>query len=235
MPETKSEANLKIIAYDSPKGGKDNEVKEFVVDFNPNSFTVNSKIEYKKTEAKGKDGGDPQFEKIPPLEFSIEFTIDGTGAAVKSPSDGGPKDYLKQQVKKLRDVTGCNINGDIHRPNYLALLWGTFYIECVLTALSITYNLFDRDGTPLRAKANCSFLERIGPGKGARNSRLESPDLTKYVTVKAGDTLPLLVKDKYYDPAYYLQVARVNKLKNFRNLPPGQQLILPPMKDYNEG
>jgi hypothetical protein len=230
-----SEANLKIIAYDSPAGGKkSNEIDEFVVGFNPSSFTVNNKIEYKKTEAKGQDGGDPQFEKIPPLEFSIEFTIDGTGVAMGSQQGKDQKDYLKKQVKKLRDVTGCNINGDIHRPNYLAVLWGTFYIECVLTTLNITYNLFDRTGSPLRAKVNCSFLERIGPGKGGRKSRLESPDLTKYVVAKEGDQLPLLVKDKYNDPAYYIQVARINKLKNFRNIQPGQTLILPPLKDYNE-
>jgi hypothetical protein len=229
------EANLKIIAYDTPEGGKkQNEVGEFVVDFNPGSFTINNKIEYKKTEAKGQDGGDPQFEKIPPLEFSIEFTIDGSGVAVGIQPESNQKDYVKKQVKKLRDVTGCNINGEIHRPNYLALLWGTFYIECVLVSLNITYNLFDRSGTPLRAKINCSFLERISPGKSGRKSRLESPDLTKYETTKEGDLLPLIVKAKYDDPSYYLQIARINKLKNFRNIPPGVKLILPPMKDFKE-
>jgi len=230
-----SEANLKIIAYDSPEGSKkQNEVSEFVVDFNPSSFTINNKIEYKKAEAKGQDGGDPQFEKIPPLEFSIEFTIDGTGVSIGNKPASEQKEYLKKQVKKLRDVTGCNINGEIHRPNYLAVLWGTFYIECVLVSLNITYNLFDRSGTPLRAKVNCSFLERIGPGKSGRKSRLESPDLTKYEIVKEGDLLPLIVKEKYNDPAYYFQIARINKLKSFRNIPPGTRLVLPPMKDYTE-
>lgn len=230
-----TEANLKIIAYDSPGGGKtQNEVGDFTVDFNPNTFTVTNKIEYKKTEAKGQDGGDPQFEKIPPLEFAIEFTIDGTGVSIATVSGSNKKDYVKKQIKKLRDVTGCNINGDIHRPNYLALLWGSFYIECVLASLNITYNLFDREGTPLRAKISCSFLERIGAGKGGRKSRLESPDLTKYITVKEGDVLPLIAKDKYDDPAYYMQVAKVNKLKNFRRIQPGTKIILPPMEHNNE-
>lgn len=233
--QRKSEANLKIIAYNAPGGSKkQSEVDEFVVGFNPSSFTINNKIEYKKTEAKGQDGGDPQFDKIPPLEFSIEFTIDGTGVAANMQPESSQKDFVKKQVQKLREVTGSNINGDIHRPNYLAVLWGTFYIECVLTALNITYSLFDRHGSPLRAKINCSFLERIGPGKGGRKSRLESPDLTKYVTVKEGDVLPLIVKNKYNDPTYYLQVARINKLKNFRNIPVGRKLVLPPMKDHNE-
>lgn len=227
------EANLKIIAYKDTKSETKSEADTFTVDFNPNSFTVNNKVEYKKTEGKGKDGGDPQFEKIPPLEFSIEFIIDGTGFGRKAAGDGGPKDYLKKQVQKLRHVT-LNINGEIHRPHYLAVLWGTFLIECVLTSLTINYTLFDKDGVPLRAKVNCGFLERISAGKSGRKTRLESPDLTKYVSIKAGDSLPLLVKEKYYDPAYYLQVARINKLKNFRNIPLGKQLILPPMKDYNE-
>lgn len=228
------ESNLKIIAYDSPTGSqRQNEVGEFTVDFNPATFTITNKIEYKKEEAKGQGGGDPQFEKIPPLEFSVEFTIDGTGVANTNP-EAKQKEYVKKQVKKLREVTGSTINGEIHRPNYLAVLWGTFYLECVLTSLNITYNLFDREGTPLRAKINCSFLERIGPGKEGRQSRLESPDLTKYIVFKAGDSLPLIAKDKYNDPSYYLQIAKVNKLRNFRNIQPGERLILPPLETVND-
>lgn len=230
-----AEANLKIVAYDKPGGGrKQSELGDFTVGFNPSSFAINNKIEYKQAEARGQDGGDPQFDKIPPLEFSIEFTLDGTGVTIGALPAGEQKDYVKKQIKKLRDVTGSNINGEIHRPNYLAVLWGTFYIECVLTALNVTYNLFDREGSPLRAKITCSFLERIGPGKGGRQSRLESPDLTKHVRLKEGDMLPLIAQKHYDDPAYYLQLARVNKLKNFRNIPPGTELILPPLRQSDE-
>ncbi len=53
-----AETNLKIIAYDSPTGGRTtNQVSDFTVVFNPSTFTVNNTIEYKKTDAKGKDGG----------------------------------------------------------------------------------------------------------------------------------------------------------------------------------
>ena len=229
------EANLKIIAYDSPEGGKkQNEISEFVVDFNPGTFTVTNKIEYKQPDVKGQTGGDPQFEKIPPLEFTIEFIIDGTGVAGSQVGKQNKKDYVKKQIRQLREVTGSNLNGEIHRPNYLALLWGGFYIECVLTSINITYNLFDREGTALRAKVNCSFLERIGPGKSGRQSRLESADLTTYVIFKEGDLLPLIAKNKYDDPSYYIQLAKVNNLKNFRNIKPGTKIILPPLKESNE-
>jgi len=245
-----SDTNLQIIAYYKPDGNKkQGEKKTFTVDFNPNTFTIATKIEFKKEEGKGKTGGDPQFDKVAPLEFSIEFTIDGTGVAVKNlPPDQQNKfdstknntaaehknDYVKNRIKELREVTASNINDEIHRPNYLAILWGTFYINCILTSLNVTYNLFDRAGSPLRAKVNCGFLERKEPGYEGRETMLESADLTKHRTVKEGDILPLIAKDNYDDSAYYIQVAKANKLKNFRNLPTGTKLVLPPMADNDE-
>lgn len=236
MSEAKivSEANLKIIAYDSPSGGKEaSKIDEFTVLFNPATFTIETKVSYKEPDAKGQAGGDPVFEKIPAMEFSIEIMIDGTGVGPGN-AGHGDSDYVKNQIKKFRSVTGCNINGEIHRPNYLAVLWGTILIECVLTSLSVTYSLFDREGSPLRAKLTCAFLERIGPGKDGRQSRLESPDLTKYIRIKQGDTLDLIANDNYDDPSWYLQLAKANKLKNFRRLQPGTRLILPPISDDNE-
>src|SRR5207253_200069 len=103
------ESNLKIVAYDKPDVNKKQaEIATFTVRFNPSTFTVANKIEFKKTDAKGTDGGDPQFEKIPPLEFNIEFTIDGTGVTIADLSKGEQDDYVKKQVKKLREVTGSN-------------------------------------------------------------------------------------------------------------------------------
>lgn len=56
-----------------------------------------------------------------------------------------------------------------------------------------------------------------------------SPDMSHLVTMRAGDTLPLLCKRIYSDPAYYMEVARVNRLVNFRNLLPGSVLRFPPL------
>lgn len=245
--ENNFENNLQIISYYKPDGNSRNATSEtFIVDFNPNTFTINNKIEFKKEEAKGKSGGDPTFDKVPPIEFSIEFVIDGTGVAIQnlpkkssnafssarnSNSSQNKNDYVKNRIKELRKVTRPDINGDIHRPNYLGVLWGTFYIKCILTSLNITYNLFDRNGSPLRAKVNCGFLERKEPGLDARETMYESPDLTKHKSIKQSDRLPLIAKNNYDESFYYIQIAKANKLKNFRNLSPGTTLILPPMAD----
>jgi len=239
MPET----NLQIIAFDKPDGNQQEQKKKvFMVDFNPNTFIVTTKIDFKNEDGKGKTGGDPQFDKIPPLEFSIEFTIDGTGVArqklpqdpqskfdkTKNNNDPNQNDYVKNRIKELREVV-TDINPSIHRPYYLGVLWGTFYINCLLTSLTVTYSLFDKNGSPLRAKVNCAFRQRKEPGAENRQTSLESADLTKSVLVKEGDLLPLLSKANYESSEYYLQLAKANKLKDFRRLSPGTKLIIPPM------
>ena len=54
-------------------------------------------------------------------------------------------------------------------------------------------------------------------------------DGVNLVVVKAGDTLPLLCERIYRDPAYHLEVARVNGLTLVRQLDPGMSLRFPPL------
>jgi nucleoid-associated protein YgaU len=56
-----------------------------------------------------------------------------------------------------------------------------------------------------------------------------SPDLTHVRMVKEGDTLPLMTYRIYGDPKYYLEVAKANKINNFRKLKTGDIIIFPPL------
>jgi len=91
--------------------------------------------------------------------------------------------------------------------------------------------MFDIFGLPIRAKISASFTERTPSGLGAILSMLSSPDLTHTRTVAEGDILPLMTYKIYKDQNYYLQVAKVNKLKNFRKLKAGSTIIFPPIAD----
>ena len=68
----------------------------------------------------------------------------------------------------------------------------------------------------------------MSPARQGRQANLQSPDLTHRRVVKEGDTLPLLCREIYGAPAYYLRVAQVNGLDDFRILTPGQELFFPP-------
>jgi nucleoid-associated protein YgaU len=131
-------------------------------------------------------------------------------------------------VLLFRTIT-TKVEGSTHRPTTLLVQYGSFISTCKLERSTVTYTMFDLTGLPIRAKISASFKEETNPTLGAILSMLSSPDLTHEVTVTDGDTLPLLTNKVYGDQMYYIQAARVNRLKNFRKLAPGSKLVFPPI------
>jgi nucleoid-associated protein YgaU len=89
--------------------------------------------------------------------------------------------------------------------------------------------MFDMFGLPVRAKISAVFRERIVGGLNDILGMLSSPDLTHRKIVKEYDLFPYLTWQVYNNQMYYLQVAKVNRLKNFRKLKAGTELIFPPL------
>ena len=69
--------------------------------------------------------------------------------------------------------------------------------------------------------------ERIVEGKKFHK---QSPDMSRLITVKEGETLPYLCHKIYGDSRLVLQVARFNNLGGFRNIPAGTEAVFPPLK-----
>lgn len=195
----------------------------FTVMFNPNTYTQKYEVEYEARQGQG-DSGSPQvFGSIKPQEYNFEFLFDGTGTAAD-------KVEVQDVVEAFLTVTG-KLDGEIHRPMYLKIAWGALISKCVLKSAEITYTLFKPDGYPLRAKVKATFSENIEDALRVAEERKSSPDLTHIRVVKQGDHLSLMAQQMYGDPKYYLQVAQVNNLKNYRKLEIGVSLIFPPLKD----
>jgi nucleoid-associated protein YgaU len=195
----------------------------FVAMFNPESFAIHEDVVWCSETPSGKTGSDPKFDKIAPRAFTLEFTIDGTGV-----STNGAKIPVSAQVALFRAVT-TNVRGNIHRSPYLMVQYGTFINTCILNSSDVTYTMFDMFGLPIRAKISAKFTERVVGALNDVLGMLSSPDLTHRVVVNDGDLLPLLTYRTYNNQNYYLQVARVNRLKNFRRLKPGTTLVFPPV------
>jgi hypothetical protein len=193
----------------------------FEVMFNPASYSVNNKINFDTQQAEGSDGSDPKFKNVAPESFSLEFTLDSTGVSKDKVS-------IIDQVTKFKKVT-LSVNGSSHRPNYLVVQWGKFIRDCVMETANITYTLFDKDGIPLRAKITAAFIDRKESKINAMTTMISSPDLSHFIETKEGDLLPLLVFKHLRNQKYYLQVARINQLADFRKLKAGTKLIIPPL------
>ncbi len=138
---------------------------------------------------------------------------------------------VSERVEELLDLT-FRMNGDIHEPNYLKVIWGSLSdlnFPCRLSNININYTSFDRSGHALRAELDLSLISDEDATKRMSKENKRSPDLTHSRIVMAGDTLPLLAKQIYGSSAHYLWVAQFNQLDDFRNLTLGQQLYFPPL------
>ena len=197
-------------------------IGEFQAYVNPQEITLAYEMEYDSAQGSGTTGSRMEFKKVKPGDLSLTFFIDGTGA-------NGRKVEVQDEVERFQTVTGYN--GTIHRPNYLKVVWGTLQVKrCVLKSASIAYKLFKPSGVPLRAVITANFTDTADDQTRVALAQDESPDLTHVRLVRAGDTLPLMCYRIYGSAGYYLEVAAVNGIDNFRKLEPGSRVVFPPLE-----
>lgn len=205
---------------------------QIAVYINPEQYTHSYRILYNDTQAQGSAAGSPEYNKTPADVVTFQLVFDGTGVVPSSLPGIIP--YLQDGISKQIDEflqLAFDYDGDIHSPNFIQLSWGTLIFNCRLSTLKIAYTLFKPDGTPLRAKADVTFVEYRNEQEIAKEENKLSPDLTRVVTVRAGDTLPLLCYGIYGSSLYYTEVARVNGMSGFRGLIPGEKILFPPLGD----
>ena len=157
--------------------------------------------------------------------MKLKLTADGTGVVPLPKGISNVDGY----IQKIKDLT-YSFKGTEHRPSFLKIVWGSLSVICVCKALDITYNLFNPDGSALRATIELTLSETIDFKTKAKEAQKSSPDLTHIRTVKAGDTLPLMTYRIYGDSSYYLEVARANNLGSVSAIKPGDQIYFPPIK-----
>lgn len=222
--ETGKLTKLRIKPFKDPEFTEEDGDEDFTVMYNPQEYAIKYQVESDDSQGAGTSGSASTFKKIKPQNLSLDFTIDGTGVTT-----GETKDIPKR-VQKFLDIA-YEFKGDKHRPRYLMILWGTLIFKCTLDSCSVKYTLFNSDGTPIRAKISATFKGFIDDKKRAAKEDKSSPDLTHRRTINDGDTLPLMCHRIYGDSKYYLEVARVNNLKNFSKLETGTTLYFPPLGD----
>lgn len=212
-------SKLQIIAFTDDRFQEEGE--SISVPVNPGKYDRTFKIMYNEEQEQGTQGNNPPFNKTPPEELQFEFLYDGTGVVPGSNDIQSKIEQFKQTVYK--------VEGKIHRPSFLKLLWGDLSFNCVLKDLKISYTLFKPDGSPIRALLNATFMAVVEEERRAAEQGNNSPDLTHVRFVKEGDTLPLMTYRIYGDPSLYIQVAKFNRIKNFRNLTPNMRIVFPPV------
>jgi hypothetical protein len=229
MAQPGKHGKMLILAFADSKKAENGGVAEadesFEALINPEAYTLEYKVKFSSSgQGHGTSGKQLKYEHTEPAGMSFEFLFDNTGII-----DGKRRDSVADDLRKFKEVL-IDYKGDSHEPRHFKLVWGKNSIfKGRVTAVSITHKLFDSNGTPIRAVAKVTFLGSTEEEKRAAEEDKRSPDLTQSRMVKLGDTLPRLCFEIYGDPRYYLQVAAVNGLANFRGLRPGATLRFPPI------
>jgi Contractile injection system tube protein len=222
MPDKMAIEAFKDTAFSQQVGTK------YEVLINPAEYSHKLAIQYHNTNGQGANGNSPGFNKMGKETMSFTIWFDGTGVIPGLPQTQGSSS-VAAQIQTFKDLV-FRYEGAIHSPNYLQITWGTLLFRCRLVSLDLTYTMFQPTGEPIRAKCALSLASYTSQDELEKEAADQSPDMSHLVSVKAGDTLPLLCFQVYGTSVHYADVARVNGLSSFRHLTPGTQLLFPPLR-----
>ncbi|MCI9174204.1 MAG: hypothetical protein HFH49_04540 [Lachnospiraceae bacterium] len=198
--------------------------------FNPSEYQLTDSANYSEKKVPGLDGPILQYISGEATELSLNLFLD-TYVPKKPPSlfsfggsSGGSTDVSKI-TKRIADAT--SIDGSLHRPPKVTFKWGSLNFKGVVTKFNHTYTMFTENGMPVRAKVSLTFKSLMSPKDKRRSSPFESPDRTKYRTIRQGIGLWDIAGMEYGDPDLWKVIARENGILNPLDVRPGQVVKLP--------
>lgn len=213
-------AKMKIIGF---KDDTFKEIeKEIELQINPGSLKYTMGISYAKDERLGVSGQEKKFGKFDDSTLSFESVLDDTGLVSL-----GEKNI--SQVMDELDAVIYKLSGETHEPNYLQVSLGSFIYKGRMSSLSYDYTLFRPDGSPLRVKISMTVTGCMNKLYEAQVANRCSPDLSRVIVLKAGESLAAWCNEIYGDASYCIDVAGYNQLASFRNIPAGTKILFPPL------
>lgn len=209
---------LKIQGYENQNYSESKKSGEFATQVNPATLKLGKRLNYYQN---GEVNGHPILKKFRSQaldSLSFEVIMDDTGVI---PSKTGK---IKDRINQLEKAV-YRINSESHEPSYTKVVWGTFIFKGRVESINYDYNLFAPDGTPLRVKISFSFAGYFDKDV----SQMNSPDLSRVITFRAGDTIARYCDEIYGDASFCHEIAAYNNLSEFRKIEPGTKIHFPPL------
>lgn len=193
----------------------------YEVKINPEKITLQKKLNY--TDKNPHDNKLPVAKKFNGYSqevLTFDLIIDGSNIF----QDIG----VIEQIRRI-NAECYDYQPDNHAPKDLTIHYGDLNFKCKLESLTYEYQLFDSNNNCIRAKASFTFASHNTTADDVNRNISSSPDMSHIKTVQVGDALPLFSNEVYDSSKYYIQLAKVNKLTNFRNLKLGSKILIPPL------
>jgi nucleoid-associated protein YgaU len=194
--------------------------------FNPKEYTIKKAANWKSDPAKGSQKAPtPEFTGTGPGSITVEVFLDAASSPEGSVVDN--VEILMKAVAPLPSTVGQNKPS----PPMVVFGWGTQVIMSgIVKSVSVKYTLFKPDGTPIRASASVQIEEMPAPAS-RQNPTSGGLAARRTHTVVSGDTLASISYREYGRPGYWRSIAEANGIDDPLRLPPGTQLLIPPVED----
>ncbi|NRN30524.1 hypothetical protein [Photorhabdus heterorhabditis] len=190
--------------------------------YNPDTIQLDYQTRYQQDESINSASQSSRYVLSQPAGLSLVLLFDATMP--------GNNTAVETQLAILKAL--CAVDASTNVPHFLKIKWGKMrwenkgYFACRASGLSISYTLFDRDATPLRASATLSLVADESFVIQATEQQLKSPPVTA-VNVTDMLSLPLIALGAGASLAGgidYLSLAWQNNLDNLDDFTPGQTL-----------
>jgi hypothetical protein len=208
---------------------KPDEIKfgeSFKVLFNPDKLVFSKSATWNPVKPKHKNAPGLQFDSATPRTLKLDLIFDTFDPDKPEMKD---EDVRKAYTNKFLHLVMVNESIKPPRPPFCRLSWGgetTVFFQGVLQQFEQTFTLFTENGTPVRAKLSCTFMEWWIDYK-TLNEQIAKEEISKIHVVKSGETLSSIADEKCHDPKSWRPIAEVNGIDDPRVLIPGTVLLLP--------
>jgi nucleoid-associated protein YgaU len=195
--------------------------------FNPTTISFSRKAEFKRKPSQGSKGDPPvQFTGTQATQLRLQILLDAV--------EKQPQGSVLPEVERLMRWTSADDNPGTHSPSpaELQFTWGALTINGAhtftghLEEVAVTYEMFSRDGRPIRAQVNLTMAStpqpaaRTNPTSGGERSRRSH-------LLRRGEALHSVAYATYGDAARWRDIARANGIDNPFRVAPGRELLLP--------
>ncbi|MER5465064.1 LysM peptidoglycan-binding domain-containing protein [Streptomyces sp. NPDC002668] len=188
---------------------------------NPTEYAVSKAVTFAEIGVPGLDAPPLQFVRGGARTLKLDALVDAAEEPVR-----GRRDVQRRWLNDFQSLT--TRQSTTHAPPVVTFAWGANpSFTGVVDSLSITYVLFDRDGTPTRAKVSLSLKEFRTAEEQKLTTATSSPTVQKVWTVRRGDTLSSIAAAVYRDSGRWRELAAANSLADPRALAPGMALVVP--------
>jgi len=204
--------------------------------FNPETVTFSKAVKWTKTSKPTSDNPDMDFGGGKSGTFKIsDVVFDATMPTLLkelSKQGSAATGTITTDIEQLVRFTEIDktIDAKEPRPPKCQFVWGEYKsYEVYVKQVSVTYELFDASGKPLRAKVTVDFVEADDANTLPYQNPTSRSLARKVRTVLEGETLDWIAYQEYGSAAAWRHIAETNNLDDPSDVRAGQVLRLVPL------